>query len=270
MGRVLQLAKKDVRLFNQNGFMDLPGSQVQLVSNALISPGKVSVNQAVGPMSGNQLNALVLKLDQIYQSNVTNPIADMIGEEMAAIVTMVRIITQAAQGSSEYAGILASGQQIDVWPLRPVDVGGAFLNGAAVAALGLYGGVSGGVRGWGRPGVVAGVAQNIIPAQTTSGQSPYGGLCIIGGIEKVYTPKIEGISLILQGQPVGTIPAQPVAMTMKRTFGDDNDVSIFRLEKPVIITQNENFGVSIMPNISGFTNFELIAVMCGQVQSKVF
>jgi hypothetical protein len=118
--------------------------------------------------------------------------------------------------------------------------------------------------------VVAGVAQTIIPTQTTSGQSPYGGVVILGAIEKTYTPKIESISLVLQGQPAGTIPAQPCAMTMKRTQGENNDLSVFRLEKPVIITQNESWGMQIMPNVSGDTNFELISVMCGQVQSKVF
>ena len=194
--------------------------------------------------------------------------ADMILEGLLPAISLVRIIAQAAQGSSEFAGILASGQQLDVWPLRPKDVGGVYLNGNATAARGLYGGVSAGVFSWATV-VVAGVAIAIIPAQTTSGQSPYGGLIIFGGIEKTYTPKIESISLVLQGQPVGTVPAQPTAMTMKRTFGDDNDISLFWLEKPALVTQNENFGVTLMPNVSGATNFELVAMMVGQVQSKV-
>jgi hypothetical protein len=271
MGTVMKFAREQGDLYNkaQKAFYDLPANMTLQVSSALISPGKVSVNQAVAAMSGNQLNALIAKLDSIYRSDVSNPIADMVAEEVRAVIALVRIIAQAAQGSSEFAGILASGQQLDIWPLRPKDVGGVYLNGAGTALRGLYGGVSAGIYSWFQAGVVGGAVQHLIPAQTTSGQSPYGGLVIMGAIEKTYTPKIESISLILQGQPSGTIPAQPCAMTAKRTFGEDNDISIFRLEKPVIITQNENFGVDIMPNISDDTNFELIDVMCGQVQSKV-
>jgi len=271
MGIVLSKAMKNPNLFDpvKRVFYDLPGNQALAITSALISPGKVTVNQAVASMTGNQLNALVLKLAANYRSSVSTPIADMVGDELDSIVALVRIIAQAAQGSSEFAGILASGQQLDVWPLRPKDVGGVYLNGAGTALRGLYGGVSAAVYSWLLAGVVGGAVQHIIPAQTTSGQSPFGGLVLLGAIEKTYTPKIESISLILQGQPSGTVPAQPCAMTMKRTFGEDNDVSIFRFEKPVIITQNENFGVDIMPNVNGDTNFELIGVMCGQVQSKV-
>lgn len=273
---VMKFAKQQPDLFNLvakppavPAFYDLAPNMTLQVTDALISPGKPSVNQAVAAMSGNQLNALIAKIDSIYRSDVSSPIADMVAEEIRSAIALVRIIAQAAQGSSEFAGILASGQQLDVWPLRPKDVGGVFLNGAGAAARGLYGGVSAGVFGWAQP-VVAGVASAIIPAQTTSGQSPFGGMVVFGAIEKTYTPKIESISPILQGQPVGTVPAQPSAMTHKRTFGEDNDVSIFRFEKPIIITQNENFGFSIMPNASGICNFEFIALMVGQVQNKVF
>lgn len=270
MGIIYRNALQNKSLAMGGQFVSMPPSMTQIVQDALISPGKVAVNQAVAGMTSDELAALIAKIDAIYRSDVSTPISDMVSDGINAAVTLVRIIAQAAQGSSQFAGILSSGQQLDVWPLRPKDVGGAFLNGAGVAALGLYGGVSGGVFSWLNPAVVAGIASVLIPPQTSSGQSPYGGMVIFGGIEKTYTPKIESISLVLQGQPVGTIPAQPCSMTAKRTFGDDNDISVFRLEKPVIITQNENFGISIMPNVSGVTNFELIALMCGQVQSKVF
>jgi hypothetical protein len=271
MGNVYRLAQKNPTIYNKAAavFYDLISADHSLaVTSALINPGKVSVPQAVANMTGNQVNALALKVDMIFNSDVSNPIADMVGEEFESVTTLVRILSQAAGGASQFAGIVSSGQEFDVWPLRPKDVGGVFLNGALAANLGLYGGVSAGVFTWTQTGIVAGVTQHLIPAQTTSGQAPFGGLIIFGGIEKIYTPKIESISLTLQGQ-AGAVPPQPAAMTMKRTFGDDNDISVFRLEKPVIITQNENFGVDIMPNVSGTTNFELIALMCGQVQSKV-
>lgn len=249
-------------------WVTMGASQTQIVQDALISPGKVAVNQAVAGMTGIQLAALIRKIDSIWRSDVSTPIADMVSDGIEAAVTLVRIIAQAAQGSSEFAGIFSSGQQLDVWPVRPKDIGGVYLNGASTASKGLYGGTSAGVYKWSHAGVVAGTVLHIIPTQTTSGQSPFGGLVIFGGIEKTYSPKIESISLILQGQPSGTVPAQPVAMTMKRTFGEDNDLSVFRLEKPVIITQNENFGVDLMPNDDGTTNFEFVAMMVGQVQSK--
>jgi hypothetical protein len=271
MGTILKFARDQKDLFDpvKRVFYDLPANQTQSVTSALISPGKVAVNQSVAQMSGNQLAALISKIDSIYRSDVSNPIANMIAEEIRSAIIMVRITAQAAAGSAEFAGILASGQQLDVWPLRPKDVGGVYLNGAGTGAKGLYGGTSAGVFTWYQAGLVAGTVAHIIPTQTTSGQSPYGGLVIFGAVEKTYDPKIESISLVLQGQPSGTVPAQPCAMTAKRTFGEDNDLSIFRLEKPVIITYNESFGVDIMPNISGSTNFELIALMCGQVQNKV-
>lgn len=270
MGVVMDFAKKQSDLFNPatGRFLAQPYNQTMVVEDALISPGKVAVNQAVAGMSANQLAALVAKLDAIYRSDVAHPIANLVAENIRAAITLVRIIAQAAQGSSQFTGILASGQELDVWPLRPKDVGGVYLNGVLTPFRGLYGGVSAGVFSWLQAGAIAGTVLHLIPAQTSSGQSPYGGLVIFGAIEKTYTPKIESISLILQGQPSGTVPAQPCAMTMKRTFGDDNDISVSRLEKPVIITQNENFGVDLMPNVTGSTNFELIALMCGQVQSK--
>jgi hypothetical protein len=269
MGIVMKYASEQKDLCQAGNFLTLPSAATLAVESALISPGKVAVNQAVGGMTGNQLAALVAKLDSIYRSDVSHPIANLIAEEIRSIITLVRILSQAAQGSSEFAGILASGQQLDVWPLRPKDIGGVYLNGAGTGAKGLYGGVSAGVFSWYRAGLIAGTISNIIPTQTTSGQSPFGGMVLLGATEKTYTPKIESVSLVLQGQPVGTIPAQPAPMTMKRTFGEGNDISIFRLEKPVIITQNESFGMSLMPNVSGATNFEPIAIMCGQVQSKV-
>jgi hypothetical protein len=195
----------------------------------------------------------------------------MIAEDCRAVLSLIRILGAAAGGSAEYAGILASGPQFDIWPLRPKDIGNIFLNGAFTAigagVLGLYGGPSGGVFTWAQPGMVAGVAQTIIPLQTTQGRAPFGGVVIFGGIEKTYVPKIEGIQVTLQGA-TNIVPAQPTAMTMKRTFGDDNDISIFRFEKPILIPHQTAFAVNIMPNVSGLTNFELIACMVGQVQNK--
>jgi hypothetical protein len=249
-------------------FIGAPPNLTLAVTEALISPGKPSVAQAVAGMTSDAMNALIAKVDAIYQNVANQEIANMIAEEIRSIITLVRIIAQAAQGSSSFAGILASGQELDVWPLRPKDVGGVFLNGNGTATKGLYGGTSAGVYSWVQNGLVGGTAAHLIPTQTTSGQSPFGGLIIFGGIERVYSPKIRGINLILQGQPAGTVPPQPITPSYKKTFGDDSDISFFRLEKPVIITQNENFGVDIMPDDNGTTNFELIALMVGQVQSK--
>ena len=269
MGTILKHAMAQPDLCNKEGvFFDLPANMSLAVTDSLISPGKVAVNQSVAGMTGSQLRALINKIDRIYRSDVSTPIADMVAEGIRSAITLTRILGQAAGSSTEFAGILASGQQLDVWPARPKDIGGVYLNGGGAVALGgLYGGVSAAVFAWAQA-VVAGLASVMIPAQTTSGQSPFGGMVIFGGVEKTYAPKIESMQLTLQGQ-VGAVPPQPVAMTMKRTFGDDNDISVFWLEKPVIITNNENFALTLMPNVSGITNFELIALMIGQVQSKV-
>jgi hypothetical protein len=271
MGFIYKYAKEpEVGLFRNGSFVDLPANMVQKVDSSVISVGKPAVSEAVALMSGNQLNALIAKIDSIWYSEISTPISRMVAAGIVDAVTLVRIVTQFAQGGSFFAGILATGQEVDVWPLRPKDVGGVFLNGAgAVAAGGLYGGVSAAVFSWLNAGVVAGVASTIIPQQTTSGTSPYGGLIIFGGIEKTYTPKIESIQFFLQGA-TNIVTPQPCAMTAKRTFGDDNDISVFKLEKPIMILPNTSFRVDIMPNVSGATNFELIGMMCGQVQSKAF
>lgn len=268
MGIILREAAKRPSLFQNGKFCDLP-SGVQEITSGLISVGKVGVNQAVAAMTGNQLFNLINKMDRIWRSDVSTPISDMVTEGLDAAIAEVRIISQVAQSGAEFQGILSAGQALDIWDLRPKDVGGVFLNGAGAVALGgLYGGVSGTVYDWAQP-VVAGVASTIIPAQTSSGVSPYGGLVIFGGIEKTYTPKIESVQFFLQGLN-NVVTAQPCNMTQKRTFGEDNDLSVFWLEKPIMILNGELFRVDIMPKVSGTTNFELIGMMVGQVQAKVF
>jgi len=275
MGVIMKYAMEQSDLYNKaNGtFYDqvAPSNAPLAIDTALIKTGAVSVPESVANLSGAQVKAVINKLDSIWRSDVSHPIANMIAEDSRAVLSLIRILSSAAGGSAEFAGILASGPQFDLWNVRPKDFGNIFLNGAftvvGVGALGLYGGPSGGVYSWAQPGMVAGVSQTIVPLQTTQGRSPFGGLVIFGGIEKTYTPKIESIQVTLQGA-TNIVPAQPTAMTMKRTFGDDNDISVFRFEKPILIPHQTAFAVNIMPNISGFTNFELVACMVGQVQNK--
>jgi hypothetical protein len=275
MGIVMKSAMEQADLFNKStgNFYDqvAPSGQPLAIDTALIKTGAVSVPESVANMTGAQVKAVINKVDTIFRSDVSHPIANMIAEDVRAVLSLIRILGAAAGGSAEYAGILASGPQFDIWPLRPKDIGNIFLNGAftavGVGALGLYGGPSGGVFSWNNPGMVAGVASTIVPLQTTQGRSPFGGIVLFGGIEKTYTPKIESIQVTLQGA-TNIVPAQPAAMTLKRTFGDDNDISIFRFEKPILIPHQTAFAINIMPNISGFTNFELIGIMAGQVQNK--
>lgn len=275
MGVIMKFAQEQKDLYNKatGGFFDqaAPNGQPLAIDTALIKVGAVSVPETVANLSGSQVAALINKMDTIWRSDVSHPIANMVAEDLRAVLSLVRILGAAAGGSAEFAGILASGPQFDIWPLRPKDIGNIFLNGTftavGVGALGLYGGPSGGVFNWGNAGMVSGVASTIIPLQTTQGRSPFGGVVLFGGIEKTYTPKIESIQVTLQGV-TNVVPAQPTAMTMKRTFGDDNDVSLFRFEKPILIPHQTAFAVNIMPNISGFTNFELIGCMVGQVQNR--
>lgn len=274
MGVIMKYAKEQCPdLFSGGSWKDqiAPNNAPLNIDTALIKVGAVGVPESVSNLQAAQVAAIINKLDTIWRSDVSHPIANMIAEDCRAVLSLIRILGAAAGGSAEYAGILASGPQFDIWPLRPKDIGNIFLNGAftvvGAGALGLYGGPSGGVFTWAQPGMVAGVAQTIIPLQTTQGRSPFGGVVLFGGIEKTYTPKIEGIQVTLQGA-TNIVPAQPTAMTMKRTFGDDNDISIFRFEKPILIPHQTAFAVNIMPNVSGFSNFEVVACMVGQVQNK--
>jgi hypothetical protein len=262
MGTVYNFAKQQPDLYSGKEFFPRPGG-VATITTALVDPGKPAVQLAITALSSDEVNALVSKLDMICQSVENQAIANMIAEEIRNIILTVQLVKYQTQSS--FAGILAFGTQLDIWPLRPKDVGGAILNVAVAGVLGLYGGVGAGVFSWytAVPDV-AGVARIIIPVQQ---MIQYGGMIYLGSIEKIYTPKVGGVQFTLGGIAA---PAQPVTTNWKKTFGDESDITVSRLEKPVIIPPLKTQTVSVMPDVSGASNFEFIAFVVGQAQAKVF
>jgi hypothetical protein len=242
-------------------------------SAALIDSGKAVSQITLQNLTADEVNAIVSKLDVLF-GGVANTsvvqdiksrqfIANMIAEELPNIIATVQLVKWQTQ--SAFGGILAQGTQLDIWPIRAKDVGGIILSNSSQAAsgnaTGLYANTSM-TYTWMRPGLVAGVAQNIIPTQT---MWQYGGMVYLGGMEREPNPIIEGIQFTLASIAA---PAQPVTRNIKDSFNDNNDMSVFRLEKPVIIPPLKQQLVQIMPADSGDTNFEFIGFVVAQSQNK--
>lgn len=254
MGSIYNYAKQS------NLIKDMPGGSINW-DQALIDSGKAVSQITLAPLTQDEANAIISKLDMMFRSTQHQDIANMVAEELLSILTAIQVVKWQTQSS--FGGILAQGTQLDIWPLRPKDVGGALLSPATAATRGLYGGAGGAVFSWAQAGLVGGTIANIVPAQA---MWQYAGMIYLGGIEKVYTPKIEGIQFTLAGIAA---PPQPVSRSIKRTFGDDSEISFFRLEKPVIIPPLKLQRVDVMPGDSGTTNFELIGIVIAQSQNKV-
>jgi hypothetical protein len=165
----------------------------------------------------------------------------------------------------DYTGIYANNStDLEMWPIRPKDIGNTtLLNSAATASKGLYGGVNASVYDW-TTTVTAGVKTDIIPSQTlVANPSP---VCVIllGAIERKYSPKIGGIIAYKTGNQL--MAPQPVNKNYRNTFGENTNISVFRFKLPIVWMPNELMQVSVMPDVSGVTNFELIGFICTLAQ----
>ncbi len=229
-------------------------------STALIDSGKTVSQITLMGLSPDEVNAICSKLDIMFNGVQNQAIANMVAEEILNILAAIEAVKWQTQ--SAFGGILAQGTQLDIWPLRPKDVGGTLLNPAATGSKGLYGGTTAAVYSWLTTGLTGGTAANIIPSQI---MWQYAGMIYLGGVEKMYNPIVEGIQFTLAGI---ASPAQPVTKSVKKTFGENSEISYFRLEKPVLIPPLKTQAVSVMPDTSGDTNFELIALVIAQSQNK--
>jgi hypothetical protein len=270
--RVLEYVKRQPILFNPHSqcFHDLPDHETIALSSVLIAPGKPFVNVYMSAMSRYETEAIVYKIDAIYSDTVASRI---VAESAWEIVSMVRLTKSSVENAYiQFGGILAQGTQLDIWPLRAKDVGGSNHDGLTPLLTGspLYNSDFT-PTSWSQL-VMAGTPAHLIPPQITK---PGCALIILGGMEHTSPPNIESIVFTLQGIPVG---AQPTYMTEPidedppghptSTEIQEPAAPIFRLEKPIIVTPQSLFTVDIMPKRNGFTDFELIAVMCGPIQDK--
>lgn len=230
-------------------------------TSAVIVGNRPAAQVTLKGMTEDEVNALISKLDMICNGLSQPEIADMVAEELPNILMLVQLVKE--QTNSPFTGIISgTSDQLDIWPVRPKDVGGTLMNPLATVSLGLYQGTSGGVYSWLTASALThGTAAHIVPAQTLS---QYAGAIFLGSIEKIEVPKIGGIQYTVGG--AATSP-QPVTSNWKRTFGA-NDISVSRLEKPVIAGPQKSIAIDVMPTDSGDSNFELIAFLVGRAQDK--
>jgi hypothetical protein len=270
MGTIYKQAKrvgliKDVPLGGWSGeWSFLNGGPINWTS-ALIDSGKSVSQITLASMSGDEVNAICSKLDQIY-SGITDPrVANMVAEELNNILATVCAVKYQTQSS--FGGILAQGTQLEIWPLRAKDVGGVILNPAVLAATGVYAQAIGAAFSWLNPAagpMVAGTLQALIPAQV---MWQYAGMIYLGFTEHIAVPKIEAVRFTLAGT---VAVSQPCTPNLRSTWGDDHEASFTRLEKPVIIPPLKTQRVDVMPFVAGDTDFEPIALVIAQSQNKAF
>lgn len=237
----------------------LDGGGIQW-ANALIDSGKAITSVTVAPLLPVEVNAICSKLDMMFRAPEFQDLANNVAEEILNILFAIGSVKYQTQ--STFGGILAQGNQLDIWPLRPKDVGGALLNPAATATKGLYAGTSAGVYTWYTTGLTGGTGANIVPSQT---MWQYAGMIYLGGIEYIQVPKMAGIQFTLAGIAA---PPQPVTRSYKKVWGSSFDIAYTRLEKPVIIPPLKQQLVEVMPDVTGDSDFELVGLVIAAAQNK--
>jgi hypothetical protein len=223
---------------------------------ALIEPGKGKAEVKLAPLSADEVEMILLKLDQLAMSTQHEGIAKMVAEEAESILIAIRNVKTEAKAA--FAGILGAGANLDIMWLRPKDVGGSLLNPAATASKGLYGGTSGGVYTWLNT-FTANTSAEIIPEQTMAEEAA---VIHLGVIDPIEVPKINAIRFTLAGIPA---PAQSTPFNIRSTFGSDT-VPFVRFEKPIIIGPEKTQKIEVMPNISGDSKFQLLSLLIGKAE----
>jgi hypothetical protein len=244
---------------NKGVIQAYPEEPAKLVSNVVIDMGKPVAQVNLAPLSSDEAERLLRKLDVLAPSDLNPFIAKIVGENTEAIFTLVRMVKAEAKG--EFLGHLGTGNALDIRWLRPKDVGGPILNSAAAGALGLYGGAGGAVFTWTQT-FVANTAQTMIPAQTMTEEA---GCIHLGAIDPVEVPKCDAIQFYI-ANIVG--PAQPLPFNIREGFSS-NHLPIARFEQPVIIGPERTQRVDVMPNLSGDSKLQLLTLVVARAQSLV-
>ena len=244
-------------------FMD--GGPVSWTS-ALIDAGKAVTSLTVQSLTPDEVNAIISKLDMIYRAPEHQDLATMVAEEILNILCTVCAVKWQTQGS--FGGILAQGTQLDIWPLRPLDVGGILLSPGSLCTggnnTGLYAVATTLAYTWTSASLTRGTTYPIVPTQT---MWQYAGMIYLGGFEPTDPPEISGIQFTLAGS---SCPPQPVTYSYRKKCGATGYEPAFtRFEKPIIIPPLKQQTVTIGVDVSGVTNFELIALVVAQAQNKL-
>ncbi len=247
MGLVYQAAKDQITSYDEG---------VVPWSKALIEPGRKEARVKAAQLSLEEAEQIILKLDQMAMSRQHEGIAAMLAEEMESILLAVRLVK--TETKEEFTGILGVGANLDIAWLRPKDVGGTKLNSAQTASLGLYAGTIAAVYTWTQT-FVANTAQDIIPEQTSAEEAA---VIHLGAIDPVEVPKIDMMTPYLAGIAA---PAQSTPFNVRKGFGVQ-EMPFIRFEKPIIVGPEKKQRISLMPNISGDSKFQLLSLIIARAQ----
>ncbi|MDD5703277.1 MAG: hypothetical protein PHU23_14665, partial [Dehalococcoidales bacterium] len=104
------------------------------IDTMLMQPQQKEVRSDMGGMSADEQELLFNDLDIEFPSSENNYLAQMIWEESLPIRDAVRVLKSKPGAGGAYTGILANNStDLEVWPLRPKDVGGTLLNSGGTA-----------------------------------------------------------------------------------------------------------------------------------------
>lgn len=224
---------------------------------ALLTPGRRDVEVSLADMSADEVEQIVLKLDQLALDTGHYGVAKMIAEEFRSIFMLIRRVKDEAKGSFE--GILGAGSTLDMIWLRPKDVGGTLLNSAGTASKGLYGGTSGGVFTWLNT-FTANTAVDLVPSQRMTDKA---GLIYLGFLDNTAIPKVNTFEPTLAGM---ASHAQSLAL-QNRQSGGLYQTPFARLEMPIVVTPRQIQQIQVMPNISGDSRLEPVALLVAEAQN---
>jgi len=247
MGLVFQATKGLIR--------DFPEETVSW-KKALIEPGKAVTDVKCAPLSAEEVEMILLKLDQMAMSVQHEGIAKMVAEEAESILLAIRMVKD--ETKSPFAGILGAGANLDMMWLRPKDVGGTLLNPAATSSKGLYDGTSGGVLTW-THSFTADTAAAIIPEQTMAEEAA---VVHLGAIDPVEVPKIGAMKVTLAGIPA---PAQSTPFNIRGSFGTQT-LPFVRFEKPIIVGPEKTQKIELEPDITGDSKFQLMSLLIAKAE----
>ncbi|MBA7636977.1 hypothetical protein ES703_44609 [subsurface metagenome] len=229
-------------------------------SKALIEPGKLEAEVKVAPLTADEVNLILLKLDILASEKANPAIAAMVAEEAESILLAIRMVK--AETKASFAGILGSGANLDIMWLRPQDIGGSPMRGTAdVGSLGLWAGTGAAVYTWLHAWTTAHTAENMIPSQTMAEE---GAVIHLGAIDPIEVPKCNAIQFTLAGIPS---PPQSLSRNIRKGFGTE-DVPVMRFEKPIIVGPEKTQLVQVNATTSGGdTRLQLLSLLITKAET---
>jgi len=255
MGIIYQ-ANKGLLELPETDFLAKFKEQDLKFTEALIQPGQAEATVKAAELTKEEVRRILLKLDQLAMSGQHEGIANMVAEEVESILLAIRMVK--TETKEPFMGLLGFGSQLDIRWLVPKDIGATWFT-SDTGSIGLYAGTAGAVYTWLNT-FTANTEQNIIPEQTLKEEV---GMIMLGAIDPVEVPKCNKITFTLAGV---SAPTQSLPFNVRRTFGD-NSVPFVRFEKPIIVGPEKKIKVSVMPNISGDSKLQLLALVIAKAES---